>query len=379
MNKIESLIVELVPEGVEFKELGKVILKNTFKQLGASDLVSLKVKNGDIKLLPSSKNYNWWTNEEVAGDYICEGEIITLGRARYANLKYYKGKFVSSNNHIVISENPEKVLNRYLYYFISDNLEKFYIETSTYPKLDNKIFEKIRIPIPPLVIQKEIVKILDNFIELETKLETKLGVELESRKKQYKYCRDTLLTFGDEVKFRSIQALLDSKVISTVSPPKKLVKKYYQDVGNFPIVDQGQSFIVGYTNDESVIVDSDEYVIFGDHTEAIKYVDFAFAQGADGIKILKTNGIIPKYFYYSLNNFYVKTGKYTRHFSFLKKTLIPIPPLSEQKRIVSILDKFDALTNDISIGLPAELTARRKQYEHYRSKLLTFKEKEYVQ
>lgn len=169
---------------------------------------------------------------------------------------------------------------------------------------------------------------------------------------------------SDGVEFKSIQELLDRKVVSTVSPPKKLVKKYYKDIGDFPIVDQGQNFIVGYTDDENVIVDSGEYVVFGDHTEAIKYVDFPFAQGADGIKILKTNGILTKYFYYSLHNFYKKTGKYTRHFSFLKKTLIPIPPLPIQEEIVKIFDNFTKLE--------AELEARRKQYEHYRDELLTF-------
>jgi len=170
------------------------------------------------------------------------------------------------------------------------------------------------------------------------------------------------------VEFQSIQELLNKKVVSTISPPKKLVKKYYEDIGDFPIVDQGQNFIVGYTDDENVVVDSGEYVVFGDHTEAIKYVDFLFAQGADGIKILKTNGILAKYFYYSLHNFYKKTGKYTRHFSFLKKTVIPIPPLIIQQEIVKILDNF----TQIEAELEAELEARKKQYEHYRDALLSF-------
>ena len=175
------------------------------------------------------------------------------------------------------------------------------------------------------------------------------------------------------VAFRAFQDLLDHKIIYTVSPPKKLTKKHYKSSGEFPIIDQGQSFIVGYTNNRNLIVDDGEYVVFGDHTEAIKYVDFPFAQGADGIKILKTKGLLAKYLYYALNNFYTKTGKYTRHFSFLKKLQIPIPPLAIQKEIVAILDKFDALVNDISTGLPAEITARKKQYEYYRNQLLTFK------
>ena len=171
------------------------------------------------------------------------------------------------------------------------------------------------------------------------------------------------------VEFKSIQKLLNEKIVSTVSPPKKLTKKHYKDIGSFPIVDQGQNFIVGYTNDKTVAVACGEYVIFGDHTEVLKYVDFSFAQGADGIKILKTTDISAKYFYYSLNSFYKRTGKYTRHFSFLKKVDIPIPPLPIQEEIVKILDKFTTLEAE----LEAELEARKKQYEYYRNKLLTFK------
>ena len=94
------------------------------------------------------------------------------------------------------------------------------------------------------------------------------------------------------VEFKEFKELLDNKVITVISSPKKLTKKHYKASGEFPIVDQGKDFIAGYTNNESVIVSDGEYVVFGDHTEAIKYVDFAFAQGADGIKILKTNGVI---------------------------------------------------------------------------------------
>lgn len=178
----------------------------------------------------------------------------------------------------------------------------------------------------------------------------------------------------DGVEFKEIESLIDDKSIITITPPSKLTKSLYKSVGTFPIIDQGQDFIVGYTNDKEKTIKEGSYIVFGDHTEAIKYVDFAFAQGADGIKILKTDieRIIPKYFYYSLNNFYIKTGRYTRHFSFLRITSIPIPPLPIQQEIVTILDTFTALDG----SLQAELEARRKQYEHYRNQLLNFEGKE---
>lgn len=176
------------------------------------------------------------------------------------------------------------------------------------------------------------------------------------------------------VEWKEVGTLIDNKIIITVSPPYKLTKNLYQEIGIFPIIDQGEKYIVGYTDDENIIVDEGKYVIFGDHTENFKYIDFSFAQGADGIKIIATNHeiLIPRYLYHTLCNYYIKTGKYTRHFSFLKKTSVPIPPLPIQQEIVNILDKFAHLEEE----LRAELEARRKQYECYLNQLMEFEGKD---
>lgn len=176
------------------------------------------------------------------------------------------------------------------------------------------------------------------------------------------------------VEWKDVEILIDSKIMSTITPPSKLTKNFYQETGTFPIIDQGQNYIVGYTDDEDLVVSEGVYVIFGDHTEVFKYVDFSFAQGADGVKIITTNHevLMPRYLFYTLCNYYIKTGKYTRHFSFLKKTSIPIPPLSIQQEIVSILDKFTTLEAE----LEAELEARTRQYDYYRNQLFSFEGKE---
>lgn len=159
--------------------------------------------------------------------------------------------------------------------------------------------------------------------------------------------------------------------IRIVSPKKKIKKKDYLNNGKYPIIDQGQKFIIGYTNDKDAIFDINSYIIFGDHTEVIKYVNFPFAQGADGIKILKTdeNFINSRYLYHAILNFYEVTGNYKRHFSMLKKTKIPIPPLKTQEKIVEILDNFVKYSTE----LQAELQNRNKQYEYYRNLLLSEK------
>ena len=163
------------------------------------------------------------------------------------------------------------------------------------------------------------------------------------------------------------------EVVDTVASPVKLTKKEYQVTGRIPIVDQGEQFVAGYADNEKYL-EKDEYIIFGDHSEHVKYVDFAFVQGADGLKILKPRrGINAKYLYYCVCNFYKKEGNYKRHWSNAKITLIPIPPLKIQEKIVQILDKMTEYVTELT----SELTSRKKQYSFYRDKLLSFEDEVY--
>ena len=167
------------------------------------------------------------------------------------------------------------------------------------------------------------------------------------------------------------------EVVDTVTSPVKLTKKEYQVKGRIPIVDQGEQFIAGYTDDEKYL-EKDEYIVFGDHTEHVKYVDFAFVQGADGLKILKPkSGIIAKYIYYCFCNFYKKEGSYKRHWGKARTTLIPIPKSEDIQ--IKIVHKLDELTNyvtELTIGLNTELTLRKNQYSFYRNKILSFEGEE---
>ena len=164
------------------------------------------------------------------------------------------------------------------------------------------------------------------------------------------------------------------EVTDTVTSPVKLTKKEYQVSGKIPIVDQGEQFIAGFS-DYGKYLKKDEYIIFGDHSEHVKYIDFAFVQGADGLKILKPkSGIKAKYIYYCFCNFYKKEGSYKRHWSKARTTLIPIPQSEEiQEKIVQTLDKF----TDYVTELTSELTSRNKQYSYYRDKLLSFEDEVY--
>ncbi|GFO75743.1 type I restriction enzyme, S subunit [Bathymodiolus platifrons methanotrophic gill symbiont] len=158
------------------------------------------------------------------------------------------------------------------------------------------------------------------------------------------------------------------EAVTTITAPSKVKKEVYRATGKTPIIDQGKGFIAGYTDENIAPVKSDEYIVFGDHSEHIKYVYFSFVQGADGLKILKSTLNNTKYIYYAFQTFYLKELSYKRHWSTAKETLIPIPPLSIQTEIVRILDTFTTHTAELT----AELTARKKQYNYYRDQLLTF-------
>lgn len=139
---------------------------NKYPQLDASGLESLRTNTGNVKLLPSSKDYDWVSNYEISKDYVCNGEVITLGKARYANIKYHKGLFVSANNVIIESKNQNIVLTKFLYYYCLKNNKKFYVEGTTYPKFDMPSFSNSILQVPSVSEQENIIGTFDAIMRL---------------------------------------------------------------------------------------------------------------------------------------------------------------------------------------------------------------------
>lgn len=148
-------------------KLGDICKLNKFKQISATELSDLNTGHGDVRLLPSSKDYDWWCDSKsVDSNLICDGEVITFGRARYANMKYHKGKFISAQNHIIEALNKDDVDMRYLYYILELNKEKFYDESSAYPLFNRVYFDEFEVYLPPLSIQHKISSILSAYDSL---------------------------------------------------------------------------------------------------------------------------------------------------------------------------------------------------------------------
>lgn len=386
MSRIDELIAELCPDGVVFRPIWQLTTWDKkfnaverFKQpevrkyryLLANEMTPFVVEGGDVKLLTTNDS-NLWTTEAIAGGPIHEGEIIAIPWGGNAIVQYFNGRFVTSDNRIAVANDPNELSMKFLYYFIQGNLGtlvSFYRGSGIKHPSMAKVLDW-RIPVPPLEVQREIVRVLDQFTQLEAELEAELG----ARRRQYEYYRGSLLAFGDEVE----RALLGD--IATIGTGSHDTKDAVVD-GEYVFYARGREplRLDSFDFDESAIITA------GDGVGVGKVFHFATGQYAlhqRAYRIVPDEGVDARYIYhYLVADFarYLERNSVHASVTSLRRPMflkypVPLPPLDEQRRISSDLDKFDALVNDLSIGLPAELAARRKQYEHYRDELLTFEE-----
>lgn len=230
-------------------------------------------------------------------------------------------------------------------------------------------FKKLLIPIPPIHTQQRIVDILDKF------------TELEGRKRQYEYYRNQLLSIELLNKGKQSSINIKERALEEVVEIKRgrrLVRKELNETGRYAVF-QNSMTPLGFYNESNVRGDS-TFIISAGAAGEIGYSSIDFWAADDIYYFIPSTNIYSKYLYYFLLTKQVAIKGQVRRASVPRlaksafaKIQIPIPPLSEQQRIVSILDKFDTLTTSISEGLPKEIELRRKQYEYYRDRLLSFK------
>ena len=260
---------------------------------------------------------------------------------------------------------------------------------TTRASLTGNTIAQYRMTIPPLDIQSRIVNVLDNFEKICSDLKIGLPAEIEARQKQYEYYRDKLLTFAENCNTNLSRALikllqyvfgyamLPLSEIANVFRGEYITKKN-EKAGNVPVILGGQepAYYIDRANHTGEIV---AVARSGASAGFVSYWDEPiFITDGFGYEV-KKEVAIPKYLYYVLKNKEIelngmKRGAGVPHVSGerLGEINLPVPPIEEQKCVVSILDRFDAICNDLTSGLPAEIEARRKQYEYYRDKLLNF-------
>ncbi len=361
MSRLNDLIKKLCPNGVEYKKLEDCcnILDNKRKPVskGARE-------NGEYPY------YGANGIQDYINDYIFDGEYVLVGEdgsVQTANgtpvVNWAVGK-IWVNNHAHIIEEIDGVSLRYLYHYLQIVDVKDLIHGNI-PKLNQGDFRNIKIAIPPLEVQEEIVKILDKFGELEKELEK----ELEERKSQFEFWRCKLMKL-ENIEFVEMP-------LSQVYDFKYGTGNTIPDVGgDYPVY--GSNGIVG-THNEWNSEDAPVIGHIGAYAGIINWATGKHFVTYNGVICKKINdNVDPRYAYYLLcNENFLGEQKGAQPFvsyDALRKPIVKIPDISIQRKIVNILDKFDKLINDISEGLPAEIALRRKQYEYYRNKLLSFEE-----
>ena len=386
MNKIEKLIQQHCPDGVEYKHLWEVttwdkrfnavenykqpqVIK--YKYFLASELKPLIVEGGTIKIL-TTNNSNLYTTEDLAEENYSEGEIIAIPWGGNPIVQYFNGKFLTSDNRIAVSNDTSYLNTKYLYYCLLDSIDiisTFYRGSGIKHPNMAKVLD-FQIPIPPLAIQQEIVTILDKFTALEAELEA----ELEARSRQYEYYRNQLLTFEDkEVEWKAIGDVADLKAGKSISASK--ISSLADNKNRFICIGGNgiRGFVEHYSHEGNFPIIGRQGALCGN----LFFASGKFYATEHAVVVKPLQNENKKFLYYllkslNLNQFATGGAQPGLAVTNLNKIKIPIPSLEEQERIVNILDQFDALVNDIKTGLPAEIKARRAQYEYYRKNLLTF-------
>ena len=379
MSKIEKMLQGVE---VEWKALGEVCdFKNgfafkssLFKSEGfpiirITNIDGKNINMSDVKFFDPS-DYRESTNSYIVnfGDILIAMSGATTGKIGYYNLNtpafinQRVGKFIPK----------EKILNnRYLYHYLLSKVNYIYAIAGggAQPNLSsNVLMDKLYIPIPPLEVQKEIVRILDSF----TTLTAELQAELQARKLQYEYYRDELLSVGDEVEWKTLGE------VGKVLRGRRLTRQELSIDGKYAVY-HGGIIPLGYYSEYNRDADTVMIINVGASAGTVGYSDTKF-WSSDGCYCLDNNNRINnRFLYYYLlgeEHFLKSKVRYagipTLDAIIIEKIKIPIPPLSEQERIVNILDKFDTLTNSITEGLPREIALRQQQYEYYREMLFSF-------
>lgn len=376
MTDIDRLIAELCPDGVEHKTLGEVVPPTR----GVRVIRSQLALEGKYPVYQNSMTpLGYYTEKNCPANMAFVISAGAAGEIGFSTIDFWAA------DDCFYFDCPENLDSRFLYYALMCQQGYLFsrVRRASVPRLSRSVVERMQIPLPPLPIQRKIVEVLDNF--------TELTAELTARKKQYEYYRNELLTFGDDV------PMVPLGEIATDIYRGAGIKRDEVTAEGIPCVRYGEIYTtyniwfdtcVSHTTTGTKTFEHGDilFAITGESVEEIAkscvYMGHEKCLAGGDIVVLKHKQN-PKYLSYALSTAdaqaqkskgKVKSKVVHSSVPALKAITIPLPPLEEQARIVAILDKFDALTTDISIGLPAEIEARKNQYAYYRDKLLTFQE-----
>ena len=389
MSKLEELIQKYCPDGVEWKTLGEA----TLMKRGTSATKGV-MQEGNIPVISGGRQPAVYCNQSNR-----TGETITVaGSGAGAGYVQYWNEPIFVCDAFSVQGN-EDLNTKFIYYYMTSMQDKIYAtkKGGGVPHVHISSIDKFEIPIPPLPVQEEIVRILDTFTELQAELQA----ELQKRLQQYNYYRDNLLsdfTPEQEPKECTLEEIT-TDIYSGATPSKE--KRDYWENGTIPWMSSGEVNLgqvyevegritqLGYDKCSTRMVPEGSVVIAlagqGKTRGTVAILRTSVCTNQSLAALVPNPDIVSgEYLYYYLKTQYsklreVSSGDGTRgglNLKMLRSYKVIVPSLKTQTQIVAILDRFETLTNDLSAGLPAEIEKRRQQYEYYRDKLLTFKKKE---
>ena len=396
MSRLREMIEELCPDGVEYRKLGEILSRHKGIAITAGRMKELHTPDGEIRIFAAGNTYADVMESDVdRGGIIREPAIIVKSRGNIG-FEYYTKPFSHKNEMWSYTTNHALISLKYVYYVLEQNMAYFQnkAKTGKLPQISISDTENYEIPVPPLPIQNEIVKMLDNFTELTAEL----TAELALRKKQYNFYRDSLLNFDQndlDVEWKKIGMIGDvtklagfefTKYVTYVETGKIIALRGLNVKGKLDLTDVKYLDGSDLTKlERSKLYKDDILFTYVGTVGQVALVDcddkYYLAPNVARIRFDK-EVVDPAYIRYFFQTEYFmrkQIEKYAKTSSMknltmenIRKFQVPIPPLETQAKIVSILDRFDTLTSDLTQGLPAEIAARKKQYEYYRDKLLTF-------
>lgn len=391
MTKLETLIRKLCSDGVVFVKLGDVL---GYEQPTKYIVKCKEYQEYGLPVLTAGQTFILGYTDEQDGVFEAAKEnpvIIFDDFTTSFHWVDFNFKVKSSAMKMLRIQSEKEVSFRFVYYA----MKCIKYQTLEHSRQWISKYSQIEIPLPPIEVQNEIVRILDKFTELEAELEA----ELDCRKRQYEYYRDKLLSFenvgGQDVEWKKMSE------VGTFIRGNGLQKKDFTEKG-VGCIHYGQIYTrLSTFTDKTLTYCSEELarkltpvhpgdLIIACTSENVEDVCKSVAWLGEEDIVTGGHACVfshhenPKYIAYLFQTeiFFQQKKKYARGVKVidikvadLQKIKLPIPPLAEQERIVNILDRFESLTTSLTAGLPAEIAARRQQYEHYRDKLLTFKRK----
>ena len=388
MSKLDELLRELCPDGVEYKKLGEIATISRGGNFQKKDFLTEGVPcihYGQIYTkygLFTDKTFTFISEECAKKQKMAQPNDIVMAVTSEniedvcKCLAWLGDEPVAVSGHSAIIHHNQNA--KYLVYYFHSQM--FFSQKRKLAH-GTKVIEvtpdtlvNITLPVPPVEIQCEIVRILDNF----TNLTAELTVELTARKTQYAYYRDKLLQYKMPTKEYEVGEICEVSAGGDV--PKEHFSKEKSEQYKVPVISNGCGINAFYGYTDAARVDKPAVTVAARGTIGYaEYRDYPY------FPIIRLITLIPrddkqlnaKYLYYSLEGRHYKvptSGIPQLTVPVIKKEKVSIPPLDVQNRIVNVLDNFEKICSDLNIGLPAEIEARQKQYEYYRDKLLTFAE-----